>query len=85
MKQYPLLKGFGDENYLSCSLQKISESPKKSGVFQYGLFSIFKARLPHNYQLDIFLQSLNLMPPTSVVEVIEKIIEVVALCRFLMD
>ena len=58
---------------------------KSQEVFLKRIFSIFKARYPPKHQLDVFLQSLNLMLYTWVWNVDQEIVEFVLLCGFLME
>ena len=50
IKKFSLLRSIKASNYHLRYLQLTSGSPKKSrSFFQYGVFSIFKTRFPHNY------------------------------------
>ena len=43
---FSLLTSISADNYPFYSLRLTSDSPKKSSIFQYGIFSIFKAQFP---------------------------------------
>ena len=72
--------------HLFRSLQLTCDSPKNlKNCFRYAAFSFFTARFSHNCHPDVLFQSLNLMLPIWGWKIDQEIVEIVPLCRTLMD